>query len=204
MLPSFKPLIYRALIDPLLAGLRRGVLEYVEPSSRVLDVACGPGALALTMARTAGRVTGIDLSPENIESARRAARRRGTDNVRFEIRDAVDLSCYHDRQFDVAVASMAVHQFEAGLALQILAEMKRVARRIIIADYNHHMPGGWRRQLAWSIERVAGGDHFGNFRAFMSLGGIRHFTLQAGITIQAEAVRGGGVFSVAIGEPLEP
>jgi 2-polyprenyl-3-methyl-5-hydroxy-6-metoxy-1,4-benzoquinol methylase len=203
MVFSLDAFFYQIFIDPILAGLRRAVLAHVEPSHRILDVACGTGALALAMACKAGHVTGIDLSKENIAAAKQTARRRGADNVIFELRDAGDLSCYARNEFDIAVTSMAVHQFDADLAVKILAEMRRIARTLILADYNHHMPRGWGRSVAWGIERLAGGDHFRNFRTYMQRGGIHHFARQAGIILVSEVIRGGGVFVVAVSEGTE-
>lgn len=194
---SPKALIYQALIDPILAKLHSTVIEHVRPAQQVLDIACGTGALALALAQKAGKVTGIDLSDELIAAARKTARRRGVSNVTFEVRDAADLTCYADHSFDIAVTSMAIHQFEAGLALKILAEMKRIAQRLIIVDYNHHVPRGWGRSAAWGIEALAGGDHYRNFRIYMQLGGLHYFTRQAGLKIRSEVLRGGGVFVVA-------
>ena len=151
-------------------------------------------------ANKAGHVTGIDLLEEHIAAAQQTARRRRVDNVAFELRDAEDLSCYADDAFDIAVTSMAVHQFDADLAVKVLIQMKRVARRLIIADYNHHMPHWWGGSVAWGIERMAGGDHFRNFRTYMMLGGIHYFIRQAGIRLKTEDIRGGGVFVVVVGE----
>jgi ubiquinone/menaquinone biosynthesis C-methylase UbiE len=172
-------------------------MDHIEPSFRVLDVACGTGALALTMAGKASHVTGIDLSEENIAAANRSARRSGKTNIRFEIRDAGDLSCYVDKQFDLAVTSMAIHQFDPDIAVLVLSEMKRIARRLVITDYSQPMPRSWGRSVAWGIERLAGGDHYRNFRLYMQLGGIHHFTRKAGIIMTSEVIRGGGVFIVA-------
>jgi SAM-dependent methyltransferase len=194
---SPKALIYKALIDPILAKLHSTILEHVKPTQRVLDIACGTGALAMAMAKKAGQVTGIDLSDELITAARQTARRRGASNATFEVRNAADLTCYADHSFDIAVTSMAIHQFEAGLALKILAEMKRIALRLILVDYNHHMPRGWGRSIVWGIEALAGGDHYRNFRTYMQLGGMPYFTRQAGLKIRSEVLRGGGVFVVA-------
>jgi len=196
---SINTLFYRVFIDPILLPLRKSVLAHVEPSCRIIDVACGTGALVMAMARKAGHVTGIDLSEENIAAARGWAHRREADNVVFEVRDAADLSCYHGEEFDMAITSMAVHQFDSDLAIKVLAEMKRIARRVLIVDYYHHMPRGWGRSVAWGIERMAGGEHYRNFRTFMQLGGIHHFTRQAGITLISEMTRAGGVFVVALG-----
>src|SRR5690349_7542390 len=41
----------------------------VGPDDTVLDVACGPGLVACTLAQVARHVTGIDLTPAMIEQA---------------------------------------------------------------------------------------------------------------------------------------
>ena len=192
---SLSGFIYRIFIDPLISGLRKSVADQVEPSHHVIDVACGTGALSLAMAEKAMHVTGIDLSEDMIITAQRTAQRRGATNVSFELHDASDLSGYRDGEFDLAVTSMAIHQFEAELAIIILAEMKRISHRVIIADYNHNMPAGLSKRIAWGIERMAGGDHYRNFRIYMQNGGAPWFAKQAGMKIVSETVRG-GVFAV--------
>jgi len=122
---SFKGFLYQVLIDPTISHLHKSVLAFIEPSHRVLDVACGTGSLALSIAERAAQVTGIDLSEEMIITAQRAARKKGVRNALFELHDATDLVQYTDKEFDVAVTSMAVHQFDAGVAVKILSEMKR-------------------------------------------------------------------------------
>jgi SAM-dependent methyltransferase len=192
---SLNGFIYRIFIDPLISGLRKSVADQVEPSHHVIDVACGTGALSLAMAEKAIHVTGIDLSEDMIITARRTAQRRGATNVFFELHDASDLSGYRDGEFDLAVTSMAIHQFEAELAIKILAEMKRISHRVIIADYNHNMPAGLSKRIAWGIECMAGGDHYRNFRIYMQNGGAPWFVKQAGMKIVSETVRA-GVFAV--------
>ena len=198
---SLNGFIYRIFIDPLISGLRKSVAEHVDPSHRVIDVACGTGALSLAMAEKAMHVTGIDLSEDMIITARRTAQRRGATNVSFELHDASDLSGYKDGEFDLAVTSMAIHQFEAELAIEILAEMKRISGRVIIADYNLNMPAGLSKRIAWGMERMAGGDHYRNFRIYMQNGGAPWFVRQAGMKIVGETVKG-GVFVVLKCEAL--
>lgn len=196
---SIKTLFYQLFIDPILSRLYGSVLDGVTRMDRVLDIACGTGALALAVAEKAVHVTGIDLNEDSIAAARMSATKRGTNNVLFEVRDASDLSCYGDNSFDVALTSMAVHQFDADLAIKILSEMKRIAHRVMVVDYNHHMPAGWGRRVAWGIERIAGGEHYRNFRVYMKKGGMHYFAREAAIKVKSELLRGGGVFVVVKG-----
>jgi len=195
---SLQGYFYKLLIDPVLSGLHRCVVENTEPTQQVIDVACGTGSLSIAIARKAKNVIGIDLSEDMIITARRGASKKGINNIQFEMRDASEMSVYKDRQFDVAVTSMAVHQYNADLAIKILAGMNRIASEVIIADYNHHMPRGYGRRVAWSIERLAGGDHYRNFRNYMQKGGIHWFAGEAGLTIRSEVTKNAGVFVVAV------
>lgn len=193
---SFKGMLYQLLIDPLISGLRNSVAAHVGPSDRVIDVACGTGALTMAMAGRAAHVTGIDLSEDMIITARMMAARRGMTNVKLSLHDASDLSCYADKEFDIAVASMAMHQFEAGLAVKILSEMGRIAKMVIIADYNCPMRRNLPAALAWSIEYLAAGDHYRNFRIYMQNGGMPWLAGKAGLNMEVVETRGSGVFVV--------
>jgi ubiquinone/menaquinone biosynthesis C-methylase UbiE len=197
---SFNGFIYQVLIDPILARLHNTILDNIDPSHRVIDVACGTGSLSLAIAGKAKSVTGIDLSEEMIGTASRSAKRRGITNVIFELRDASHLTEFKKDEFDVAVTTMAIHQFDAELAVKILSEMKRIASKVVIVDYNHPMPKGFSRSLAYGIERIAGGDHYRNFAVYMKKEGISYFTKRSGLLINSQHVRGNGVFLVSVCE----
>jgi len=64
-------------------------LHLDRPGLEVLDIGCGWGGLALTLARDYGaRVLGVTLSQEQLSEARARAEAEGlTDRVRFELRD---------------------------------------------------------------------------------------------------------------------
>lgn len=193
---SFKGFLYRVFIDPLVNGLRRHVASMIQPGEKVIDIACGTGALSLAMARHAGHVTGIDFSDDMISTARRTAQRRRIANVSFELLDATDLSCYPDLSFDVAVSTLAMHQFEPETAVKVLEEMRRLAKRIIVADYNCPMTPGPAAWLAWGIERAARGDHYRNFGKYMARGGLSRLAAEAGLAITSGVNRGEGVFTI--------
>lgn len=69
---------------------------------RVLDVGCGPGRHALALARRGARVTGVDISDDFVDLARRAAADEGVDACTFEVGDAATLD--HDGEFDAVIS----------------------------------------------------------------------------------------------------
>lgn len=75
----------------------------IKAGHRILDIGCGVGSNAIWLARKYGcRVHCIDLSHENIETARRYAREEGLDHlITFECVDAVEMN-YPDASFDHA------------------------------------------------------------------------------------------------------
>jgi len=194
---SVQGFFYKVFIDPLINGLRRSLASMIVPGEKVIDVACGTGALSLVMARHAGYVTGIDLSEDMIITARRTAQKRQSSNVTFVLLDATDLSCFPDLSFDVAVSTLAMHQFDPETGIKVLGEMRRIAKRIIIADYNCPMRSGPAAWLAWSIERAARGDHYRNFRKYMAREGMNRLATDAGLVITSREERGEGVFMIA-------
>src|SRR5437763_641157 len=70
----------------------------VKPGSRLLDVGCGAGQLALIAARAGARVTGCDIAENWLEKARARAAAEGLD-ITFEAGDAEALP-YDDARFE--------------------------------------------------------------------------------------------------------
>lgn len=92
--------LYMAVMARLEAHLRPGL--------RVLDYGCGPADWGVWLATEGADVTLLDLSPAAVELGLRRARASGV-TVRGEARDASELSCFHDGEFDLVYASAAVH-----------------------------------------------------------------------------------------------
>ncbi len=80
-------------------------LRLTRPGLSVLDIGCGWGGLALTLARDHGAiVTGITLSREQCAYANQRAEAAGlTDRVRFELRDYRTLAGQYDRIVSVGM-----------------------------------------------------------------------------------------------------
>jgi SAM-dependent methyltransferase len=78
----------------------------VVPGEDVLDVACGTGNAALRAAQAGAHVTGVDLTPELLDEARRLADEAGAD-IEYLEGDAEALPVPDD-SFDIVVSVMGV------------------------------------------------------------------------------------------------
>jgi ubiquinone/menaquinone biosynthesis C-methylase UbiE len=101
----------------------------IDSASTVLDIGCGTGVAARTIARRAnfsGRVTGIDLSPYLVEAAKRLADEEGLgDLLEFRSGDTRDLDI-PDGRFDAVVAHTLVSHVKE--ALTVLKEAGRLVK----------------------------------------------------------------------------
>jgi SAM-dependent methyltransferase len=122
--------------------------------SRVLDVGCGAGQELLPFVQRLGaRSTGVDISPEAIEIARRQFAKVGCDGqVEFICSPAESLP-FEDSAFDVVVCRLALPY--TGNA-QALSEMARVLRPggLLILKIHHFRYYGRRLWLALQRAKI--------------------------------------------------
>lgn len=109
----------------------------IGPGTTVLDVAVGDGNAAIEAARRGAAVTGIDLTPAQIEKARARIAAAGLDAT-LQVADAEDLP-FNDATFDVVVSVMGV--IFAPDFVRASAELGRVVR-----------PGGTVAITSWANE----------------------------------------------------
>ncbi|MGD2114899.1 MAG: methyltransferase domain-containing protein [Acidobacteriota bacterium] len=87
-------------------------LVELERGERILDCGCGMGATSLLLAQRFGaRVTGVTLSPKQVEIARRKAEERGVDGVEFMVDDAHRLEHLEDGSFDTVWSVESCEQY---------------------------------------------------------------------------------------------
>ena len=96
-----------------------------QPQEEILDLACGPGTLALELARCGCRVHALDLAERMIDRARRAARLRRCPPVQFAVADAEQLPL-PDTAFDLVTCAFSLPAFPARA--RAVAEIHRVTR----------------------------------------------------------------------------
>ena len=122
----------------------------IKPGTRVLDVACGAGQLALIAARMGANVTGCDIATNWLEKARARAAAEGLDRVTFDEGDAEALP-YPDGKFD-AVVSLIGAMF-APRPEQVASELTRVCRRGGMIAMGNWTPGGFIGQMFKAIAK---------------------------------------------------
>ena len=119
------------------------VLGRLEPGERVLDIGSGAGLDSLIAALQVGpegSVTGIDMTPEMIENARKGAAELGLNNVTFVEGEAEKLP-FGDSSFDVVISNGVIDLIPDKDA--VFGEIHRVlvpGGRIQIADVTIQQP----------------------------------------------------------------
>ncbi|BAW79705.1 type 11 methyltransferase [Candidatus Nitrosoglobus terrae] len=106
----------------------------VSGADTVLDVACGPGLVACEFALYADHVTGIDITSQMIEQAKKRQQEKSLTNLTWQIGDVLPLP-FPDSQFSIVLTRYTFHHFLNPRA--VLNEMIRVCQpggRVIIVD----------------------------------------------------------------------
>jgi SAM-dependent methyltransferase len=118
------------------------LLGYLQvDGSDIVDVGCGPGGLAAALQARGARVTGVEISDEQLAAARA---RDDAAGVTFAIGRAEGLPLADGSQ-DVVVFMRSLHHVPMERMTDALREARRVLR-----------PGG----AVWIAEPLPKGDHF--------------------------------------------
>jgi len=114
-------------------------LARIAPGESVLDVGCGTGTLAIAAKRRvgdAGRVDGVDASPEMIQRAVKKSKRAHS-GASFRVAHAESLP-FETSHFDVVLSTVMLHHLRRDVRAQAIQEMRRVVKpggRILIVDF---------------------------------------------------------------------
>ncbi len=100
-------------------------------NKKILDVATGTGRHAIDMAEQGAEVTGVDVSKEMLDIARKKAEEKNLE-IKFKKEDATNLS-FKDKEFDIVTSSRFLHLPEKRKPY--LKEMTRVAEEKIVCDF---------------------------------------------------------------------
>ena len=121
--PRYEPFIekywkiYPSLLDK--------ISEDVNSGDIVLDVATGPGLVALKVAEQAAQVYAVDISQPMIEEAEKKMMEKKIKNVEFSVEDAYTLPFDND-MFDTVICNSALHNMVNPQ--KALSEIRRVLK----------------------------------------------------------------------------
>jgi demethylmenaquinone methyltransferase/2-methoxy-6-polyprenyl-1,4-benzoquinol methylase len=165
--------IYDPLLRRALAPLRRLVAASLAggKDGRILDLCCGTGEQLHVLRRRDFRsLHGVDLSAGML-----AVVRRKDPAIRVYREDAADTS-FPDASFDAVLISLALHDKDPRTRSRIFHEMRRLLRpggTAVVADFcfDENASFGGRFMIS-AVERIAGGEHYRNFRDYIRQHGL--------------------------------
>jgi len=119
--------LYDLVFGPIFLPGRRMILRALDcrPGERILEVGVGTG-LSLPLYAADVKVTGIDLSTEMLEQARKRVRRRGLAQVEALREMNAEHMSFADNSFDKVVAMYVVSVVSDPV--RMVREMRRVCR----------------------------------------------------------------------------
>lgn len=164
-------------------------LASAKAGARVLDVATGTGKQAVAFARRGYDVTGIDISDDMLEIARKKNKRP---NLKFMHADATALP-FEKNEFDISAVSFALHDMPVTIREKALKEIVRVTKptgTIVVVDYE--LPRNKiSRFLIYNVVKLYEGK---TYRDFIK-SDLKGLLSEAGIEVKEElsVVLGAGI-----------
>jgi ubiquinone/menaquinone biosynthesis C-methylase UbiE len=196
---------YDLVIEPLVRTLRTTGLTLFPPAAgmSVLDIGCGTGTHLGIYQQAGCRVYGIDLSPAmlNVAQAKLAGQ------AGLCLGDGSRMP-FTGESFDLITAMLAFHEMPALLRHPVISEAKRVMKkngRFLVIDYHPgpiRFPAGWLyKTVIASIEFLAGGEHYANYRGFLANGGLAPLLTGSSLVVDDQKVVGGGTIGLYLLRP---
>ena len=151
----------KALIDDLIE--RAGI----SGDGRLLDLACGPGRIAIPLSPSFSEVWAIDLEPEMVEVGKKEAKRRKSTNIRWMIGKAEELEA-EPGSFQLITIGEAFHRLDQQhICERVLRWLSPGCCLAIAGCYNitigsepwqrvvAGMVNEWRKRVTAPVERPA-------------------------------------------------
>jgi demethylmenaquinone methyltransferase/2-methoxy-6-polyprenyl-1,4-benzoquinol methylase len=161
---------YDILLYPFVHTIRNKVVDVIKRHkyNAILDVCCGTGDQIKLLKQNGIDSEGIDISNDMLNIAA-----NGKIKAKCRLENATSTS-YEDNQFELVMTSFALHEKDHTTAMQILKEMIRVSSKdLLIVDYELGEKTSFiSKWLIYLIERIAGKEHYLNFKSYINLGGL--------------------------------
>ncbi|WP_053733631.1 bifunctional 2-polyprenyl-6-hydroxyphenol methylase/3-demethylubiquinol 3-O-methyltransferase UbiG [Nocardia sp. NRRL S-836] len=123
---------FTVIRDAATSPVRSWLIEQLPAGTRALDVGCGSGNNCGMLADRYDEVVGVDVSQKMLDIA---ATKPTRVPVRYECRNAVDLTPEHDGRFDLVMSVNAVfHMGPADEVLPVLRALVAPGGRLVVVD----------------------------------------------------------------------
>ena len=138
----------KALIEDLMERAN------VTGEGRLLDLACGPGRVAVSLASRFRDVWAVDLEPEMIEVGQSVAKQQGVENIRWMVGKAEELDATSDC-FELITIGEAFHRLDQWhITRQALHWLSQGCCLAIMGCYNIRSgTEAWQRIVANNVRK---------------------------------------------------
>jgi len=134
----------------------RMVAENVRPGSKVLEIGCGTGTMAILSALRGAEVLGFDVSGPMLQVARRKIEAAGmADRIQLEEMGVSGMDKLADERFDLVMSTLVFSELshdEKAYALRNAYRVLRPGGRLAIAD--EARPRSLAKRLAHGVVRI--------------------------------------------------
>ncbi len=179
---EFRPL---HLLNPVRTQFIAGRIALAQ--QRVLDVGCGGGLLAESLARAGARVTAIDLAPGMIEVARLHAAESAL-SIDYRVAAAEDLAQTAPQSFDaITCMEMLEHVPEPAATVASLARLLRPGGTLFVSTLNRNLKAFLLAIVGaeYLLRLIPRGTH--EYERFIRPAELARWARAAGLTLKGTA-----------------
>ena len=168
MAKIYDPIFYLAL-KPIRIAVMNELLKYKEKI--ILDLCCGTGNQIKLLSKHGFRnLYCLDISDSMLEIAKRS-----DSTIKIYNEDATKTN-FDNAWFDVVIISFAIHEKDRNTQQALINEAYRIIKKdglMLVVDYVFdNKTTKFSRILISIIERIAGGEHYRNFKNYIQNKGL--------------------------------
>jgi len=168
MAKIYDPIFYLAF-KPIRIAVMNELLKYKE--KMILDLCCGTGNQIKLLSKHGFRnLYCLDISDSMLEIAKRT-----DSSVKIYNEDATKTN-FDNASFDVVIISFAIHEKDRNTQQALINEAYRIIKKdgfMLVVDYVFdNKTTKFSRILMSIIERIAGGEHYRNFKNYIQNKGL--------------------------------
>jgi ubiquinone/menaquinone biosynthesis C-methylase UbiE len=124
----------------------------LNADSRVLDLGCGTGQVAIPFAHRVREVVGVDPEQDMLDEAVKQAQRSGVSNIRWELKRAEDIDESFG-MFDLTTMGASFHWMDQKLVLQRVYDRTKPGGGVVVVSDHGFSPWSEPKE-AWQEART--------------------------------------------------